>query len=285
MTRLLMLDWANLVPVPTSQPSRPPLVPTTLSEAAGDRWRIEVVEESASTNAALAERARDGEPAGAVLVAEHQTAGRGRLDRVWVTPARSALTFSALVDPAPVPLARWPWLPLLTGLAATEGVRRATGVAPLLKWPNDVLVEGEKLAGILVELVDRPAGATAVVGVGVNVSATRDELPVDTATSLLLVTGDEADRGALLVEVLSALADELARWRDAAGDPASGLRAAYLERCDTIGRQVRVDLPSGDPVVGRAVDVDGDGRLVVVTSTGPTSLGAGDVVHVRPEEQ
>ncbi|MDX6302770.1 MAG: BirA family transcriptional regulator, partial [Nocardioidaceae bacterium] len=99
------------------------------------RWRVEVLEESPSTNAALASRARAGEAPGLVLVAEHQTAGRGRLDRAWVTPPRAALTFSLLVSPVEVPLPRWPWLPLLTGVAVVDGVREATGVETSLKWP------------------------------------------------------------------------------------------------------------------------------------------------------
>jgi BirA family transcriptional regulator, biotin operon repressor / biotin---[acetyl-CoA-carboxylase] ligase len=271
--------------VTATEPGRPALDPTALSHAVGDRWRVDVVDESGSTNADLAERARAGEPVGAVLVAEHQTAGRGRLDRTWVTPARSALTLSVLISPDGVPLARWPWLPLLTGVAVADAVRRATGVAPMLKWPNDVLVKGAKLAGILVELVDRPGGGAAVIGIGINVSTTRAELPTDVATSLSLETGGEVDRAALLAELMSSLGDRLDGWHAVQGDPAAGLRADYLGLCDTIGRQVRVELPTGDSVTGRAVDLDADGRLVVMTTSGPASLGAGDVVHVRPEER
>ncbi len=114
---------------------------------------MEVVDEAPSTNALVVDRARRGEGHGLVVVAEHQTAGRGRLDRTWTTPARAALTLSLLVTPDEVPVARWPWLPLLTGLAVVEGVRRAGGPEVTLKWPNDVLLDGLKVGGILVERV------------------------------------------------------------------------------------------------------------------------------------
>ena len=235
--------------------------------------------ESPSTNAELTGRARDGEPAGLVLVTEHQTAGRGRLDRTWVTPPRAALTFSVLVRPDAITPARWPWLPLLTGMAVVDGVRRAVGVEALLKWPNDVLVAERKVAGILVERVDGPAGPAAVVGVGVNVSSTRGELPVGTATSLELSGAPSVDRSALLLAVLAAFSTRYDGWVDAAGQ---GPRPSYTRMCSTIGRDVRVELPSGVSLAGRAVDVDDDGRLLVHDGTRLHALGAGDVVHVRP---
>ena len=228
-------------------------------------------------------RAREGASEGLVVVAEHQTAGRGRLDRSWVTPARSALTMSVLLTPEEVPVARWPWLPLLAGVAVVDAVRRGCGVHAVLKWPNDVLIGPDKVAGILVERVDRTsrAAAGAVVGIGLNVSTTRAELPVRTATSLALAAGGPVDRTALLLHVLDALAEHYDPWRAAGGDAAVGLRAAYLSVCDTVGRDVRVDLPSGGHTQGRAEGIDGDGRLQVQTGTGLLSLGAGDVVHVR----
>jgi BirA family transcriptional regulator, biotin operon repressor / biotin---[acetyl-CoA-carboxylase] ligase len=238
------------------------------------------VAESPSTNADVAGRARAGEPDGLVVVTEHQTAGRGRLDRVWVTPARAALTFSLLVRPGGVPVARWPWLPLLTGLAVVHGLRRVAAVEAMLKWPNDVLVGEAKVAGILVERVDGPAdiGAAAVVGVGINVSSTRAELPVDTATSLEL-SGAVVDRTALLTSVLDSFTAVYDGWVDAAG---RGLRPSYLRACSTTGREVRVDLPGGGTLHGRAVDVDDDGRLLVDDGRRVHALGAGEVVHVRP---
>lgn len=249
----------------------------------GSRWSAEVLAQSPSTNAVVAERARAGADEGLVVVADHQTAGRGRLDRTWVTPPRSALTFSVLLTPEQVPVARWPWLPLLAGVAVVEGVRRATGLGCVLKWPNDVLLGDAKLAGILVERVERPGGAAAVVGIGLNVSTTAAELPVGTATSLLLGGAGEVDRADLLGHVLGALGEEYDAWRAAAGDASPRLRASYLGVCDTVGRDVRVDLPDGTVLAGRAAGVDTEGRLEVATATGKSVvLGAGDVVHVRP---
>lgn len=282
-----MLVCVNLVPVTTGQPSRPPLEPAsvaaTVADLAGSRWSVEVLAESPSTNAVLAARARADVVEGVVVVADHQTAGRGRLDRVWVTPPRSALTFSVLLAPDRVPVARWPWLPLLAGVAVVEGVRRATGLGCALKWPNDVLLGDAKLAGILVERVERPGGAGAIVGIGLNVSTTSAELPVDTATSLLLGGAGEVDRAALLGHVLAALGEEYDAWRAAAGDATGRLRTSYLGVCDTVGRDVRVALPDGTTLTGRATGIDAEGRLEVRTDTGGTTvLGAGDVVHVRP---
>jgi BirA family biotin operon repressor/biotin-[acetyl-CoA-carboxylase] ligase len=262
--------------VTPDQPSRPPLDAAALARPP---WRVEVVEESPSTNADVARRARDGEPAGLVVVTEHQTAGRGRLDRVWVTPPRAALTFSLLVTPGRVPTGRWPWLPLLAGLAVVEAVTDVAGVPALLKWPNDVLVDDRKVAGILVELVERGSGAAAVVGVGLNVSSTREELPVETATSLELAGAGRVDRSALLGGVLDRFTQLYDAWVGAEGE---GLRPAYARRCATIGRDVRVDLPTGQTLQGRALDVDDEGRLLVDDGGHVHALGAGDVVHVRP---
>ncbi|MGH3445870.1 MAG: biotin--[acetyl-CoA-carboxylase] ligase [Nocardioidaceae bacterium] len=277
-----MLACVNLDLVTVDHPDRPPLDPAAWS-GLDPPWRVEVLEQVASTNAALVERARNGAAEGLVLVTEHQTAGRGRLDRGWATPARAALTFSVLLRPVGVPAARWPWLPLLAGVAAAAAVRRE-GVRAAVKWPNDLLVEGRKLAGILLERVETTAGPAVVLGLGVNVSTTRAELPVPHATSLLLEGGVPVDRGALLAVVLAELAAGYGRWVADAGDPDGGLRASYLAVCETVGRDVRVEVPDGRTVRGRAVGVDGVGRLVVGTGGGEVTLGAGDVVHVgRPD--
>lgn len=264
---------------------RPPLDAGAVTGAlAGTRWRPEVLAASPSTNAVVAARLRDGEPEGLVVVADHQTAGRGRLDRSWVTPAGAALTFSVLLRPDAVPVARWPWLPLLTGVAVAEGVRRTVGLDVALKWPNDVVAGESKVSGILVERVEGPGGAGAVVGVGLNVSQAADELPVETATSLELASAAPVDRVPLLAGVLGALADRYDAWSRAGGGSDLGtddLHPAYTALCDTIGRPVRVQLPGGETVTGEAVGVDREGRLLVSTSRGVRALGAGDVVHVR----
>lgn len=268
--------------MPTDDATRPPLDQDRL--LAPDGWAVEVLPEAGSTNALAAERARAGAPEGTVVVTEHQTAGRGRLDRTWTTPPRAALTFSTVLRPATVPQAAWPWLPLLTGVAVVRGLAPA-GVAAGLKWPNDVLVGDRKLAGLLVERVETPTGPAAVVGIGLNASTTADELPVATATSVALETGAAVDRTALLGSLLAALAGEYAAWRAAPGtdEPGGGsLRASYAAACTTVGRRVRVHLPGDQELVGEAVGVDASGRLEVAGPDGVVAVGAGDVVHVRP---
>lgn len=242
------------------------------------RWDVRVVASTGSTNADLMAAARAGVPEGRVLVAEAQTAGRGRLGRAWVAPAGTALTFSVLLRPIDVPPARWGWLPLLAGLALAQAVPEPSGPTVTLKWPNDLLAGDRKVAGILVERVETPAGAAAVVGFGVNVSTGAADLPVPTATSLALAGAPAVERRTLLGATLHRLAGAYVAWRAAEGDAdRAGLRAEYARRCATIGRVVRVELPGGQVVAGRAEGVDVDGRLVV----DGRALAAGDVVHVR----
>ena len=238
--------------------------------------RVEVVDAAPSTNVLVAERARSGAAEGLVVVAEHQTSGRGRLDRSWETPARAALTFSVLLRPRVGPV-EWPWLPLMTGYAVCRALREA-GFEAGVKWPNDVLVGDGKVAGILVERVDTPTGPAAIVGVGLNVSTTREELPIEAATSLAIVAGAAPDRTDILLWVLGALREEYDAWQ--AGG-ATTLHAAYLRSCVTVGREVRVDLPGGGVLTGRATGIDPGGRLVVSGPDGEVAVGAGDVVHVR----
>lgn len=236
-------------------------------------WSVEVVEEAASTNVLVAQRARRGAGEGLVIVAEHQTAGRGRLDRTWETPARSALTLSLLLRPRTAAV-DWPWLPLLTGYAASLALRRL-GAAVVLKWPNDVLLENRKMAGILAERVETPGGPAVVVGIGLNVGMTREELPHDGATSLA-VQGLDVDR----TDLLSALLERLRVEYDAfqRGELAA-LRAAYTDACATVGREVRVELPAGGSLTGEATGIDEGGRLLVSGPTGVVPVSAGDVVH------
>ncbi|MFG2954740.1 biotin--[acetyl-CoA-carboxylase] ligase [Streptomyces sp. NPDC048291] len=246
---------------------------------------IEIVDRTGSTNSDLVARAVAGDAdEGAVLVAEEQTAGRGRLDRQWTAPARSGLFFSVLLKPAEVPVARWGWLPLLTGVAVATGLARGAGVDTALKWPNDLLVtvghEERKAGGILAE---RAGEDGVVVGVGINVTLRAAELPVPQAASLALAGAVSTDRETLLRAVLRSLEDWYGRWRGAGGDPgASGLQEAYAAGCATLGRTVRAELPGDRELVGEAVAIDGDGRLVIATKEGVQEpVGAGDIVHLR----
>ena len=154
-----------------------------------------------------------------------------------------------------------------------------------MKWPNDVLLgcrrdEERKVAGILVERVETPTGPAAVVGIGINVGMTADELPVPEATSLA-VAGDTPDRTELLGLVLDTLWDSYVAWQEGGEEAAARLAASYASACATVGRDVSVALPGGETLSGRAVGIDGSGRLVVSSGGERTAVGAGDVVHVR----
>ncbi|WP_326798010.1 biotin--[acetyl-CoA-carboxylase] ligase [Streptomyces sp. NBC_01808] len=269
---------------------RPPLNADALRRAlvrTGGLWTsLDVVEATGSTNADLAARAREGAPEGAVLVAEEQTAGRGRLERRWSAPPRSGLFFSVLLRPEGVPVSRWGWLPLLAGVAVATALPRAAGVDTALKWPNDVLVtvggEERKAGGILVERPDA-ASESVVLGIGINVTLRAGELPVPQAGSLALAGAKVTDRDPLLRAMLRSLERWYGSWRTAGGDPAGArLQETYAAGCATLGRQVRAELPGGTAVTGEAVAVDGDGRLVLATAAGLAEpVSAGDVVHLR----
>ncbi|MBB5939186.1 biotin--[acetyl-CoA-carboxylase] ligase [Streptomyces zagrosensis] len=303
---------------------RPPLNESALRRALvrpGGLWTaLDVLPRTGSTHSDLVARAAAGASEGQVLVAEEQTAGRGRLDRSWTAPPRSGLFFSVLLQPGPtVPVERWGWLPLLAGVATANAISHTAGVDTALKWPNDLLVtvhgEERKFGGILAERTPAPspAGARAgagggtsadrdageahtagtdasggaggvVVGVGLNVSLRAAELPVAGAGSLTLAGASEVDRDPLLRAVLRSLEQWYGEWRDAEGDPAaSRLQEAYATGCATLGRSVRALLPGERECVGEAVAIDGYGQLVIATEGGGReAVSAGDIVHLRP---
>jgi len=222
-------------------------------------WLAEV----GSTNDEVAGRARGGAAEGVVVVADRQTAGRGRRGRTWDAPAGSSLLVSVLLRPPAPHLAV-----VASGLAAVDACREAAGAATTLKWPNDLVAEGgAKLAGILAEAVG--GGDAVVVGLGLNVDW--GDVPLPAGATSLAGMGRPTDRTSLLVAYLVALES---RCRQA---PAP-LMADYRAACSTIGRQVRVELPGGRALEGTATAVDDDGRLVV----DGRAIAAGDVVHVRP---
>jgi len=170
------------------------------------------------------------------------------------------------------------WLPLLAGYATATAVRSVTGVRACLKWPNDVLIDDGKLAGILAER----SGEAVVIGIGLNMLGRPDSLPVPTATSLELHGARDTDRAELLTEILGQFEGWYLRWATACGNAdASGLRPRYLTLCRTIGKQVNVALPGGRTMSGLAADVDASGQLIVESGTGPVPVSAGDVIHVR----
>ncbi|MEU4421961.1 biotin--[acetyl-CoA-carboxylase] ligase [Actinoplanes sp. NPDC024001] len=274
---------------------RPPLSARALTRALvvpGGFWsRLDLRDETGSTNADAAEAARQGEPEGLVVVAESQVAGRGRRDRQWVSPPRAGLTLSVLLRPgaagpqrdwAPVPAAAFGWLPLLAGVTLRTAVTEVAGVEAALKWPNDLLVGDRKCAGILAEV----AGDAVVIGIGLNVSTRAEELPATTgvaATSLRVAGAEHLDRDPLLRALLRGLARWYQGWREAGGDAEMcGLLGEYQRGCATVGRTVRVLLPGGGELTGEALSVDRDGQLVIRTvDAGEHRVSAGDVLHVR----
>lgn len=274
---------------------RPPLREAALRralQAPDGPWRaIEVVAQTGSTNADVAARARAGEPAGLVLIADHQLAGRGRLDRTWTSPPRASITASVLLRPDAVGVHRLGWISLLAALAVARTLDRVCELRTGLKWPNDVLVrvddeEERKVCGILAEAVQGPPSTrgAVVLGLGLNVTQAAAELPVPGATSLRLAGAATTDRDPVLRACLRELAARYDDFLAAGGDPgASGLAADYRRACVTVGREVRLELPGERVVEGVAEGVDDDGRLVVRPHGGdaPTAYAAGDVVHTR----
>lgn len=238
---------------------------------------LRVASSSASTNSDLLARAADpAVPSFAVLLTRDQTAGRGRLDRSWVAPAGTALALSVLVRGALAhPLASW--LPLLAGLTLAEALDDVAPGRVQVKWPNDLLLEGRKVCGILVEV--GPGGGDAVIGSGLNLEQTAEQLPVATATSLALagVSLTAAQLDAVVAGYLRRLRNEI----EVPG-PAERLRERVLARCATIGRAVSVVLADGSTLIGTGSGLDAAGRLEVVAADGRiVTVAVGDVTHAR----
>jgi BirA family transcriptional regulator, biotin operon repressor / biotin---[acetyl-CoA-carboxylase] ligase len=240
---------------------------------------IDVVESTGSTNADLIARAADPRADRQVLIAETQDHARGRYDRAWSSPPRAQISMSILVRLHDIDPEVLGWLPLLTGVAVVDAVRATTGVNANLKWPNDVLVDGRKLAGILAEIAAVGETPAVVVGVGLNVSLTQDELPVPHAISLTLAGAPDVERTALAQSMLREFARQFTRWQTANWD-VTALAADYRERCITLGAQVRAELPGGEILAGTATDIDSSGRLLI----DGRAVSAGDVTHLRPAQ-
>lgn len=269
-----------------------------LSAAATERFEIR--EECGSTNTELVRLASgiDSEawPDFSVLVTDNQTDGRGRLGRVWIAPAGQTLAISVLLRPRiaggrPLGIEHYGWLPLIAGLAMTRAVATLVPSHSVrLKWPNDVQVDGAKVAGLLAELLpgaNPTAGSAVVMGAGLNLNIPRAGLPTTTSTSLVLndpvALGDElADRA--LAAYLVELRTLSSAFLESGGDPkSSGVHAQLDEVCSTLGQRVKVQLPDGNMLLGTATAIDDTGRLSVQTDDGVQAVAAGDVTHLRYE--
>lgn len=260
---------------------RAPLDPTVLREQLGDEWRrLDVIDETGSTNADLLARAAAGEDiAGGVLLAEYQNSGRGRHGRQWSAAPRSQIAISVGVSARGVAPDAWGWLPLLTGVAVIDAVSAVCDVQPGLKWPNDVLVGSGKLAGILAEVAS-PA-PVIVVGLGLNVTLSAEEAPDPRATSLSMLGVADIDRTVLAAKFLDALGARIRQWR-ATGGADDGLIGDYRRHSLTLGKEVNASLPGDRAVVGTARDIDPLGRLIIDTGTDEVTVAAGDITHLRP---
>jgi len=245
--------------------------------------------ETDSTNRVVLELARGGEAEGAVVVADHQTAGRGRLGRTWQAPPGASLLVTVLLRP-PIPVEDAHLVSIAAALAAADACAAVAGVHPGLKWPNDLVIERDgatrKIAGLLAESIVRGGRVDAVaLGMGLNVQWP-SPLPEDLAsiaTALNHEAGHDVDRDAVLAGWLECLADRYARLTAAGGTDA--LLAAYRVACVTLGRRVRVEL-DGAALLGTATDITREGHLVVIGDGDADRhvVAAGDVVHVRPAE-
>lgn len=247
-----------------------------------DIFEVRRFDQLGSTNTHLLEQARAGAPEGTVVVADHQSAGRGRLGRRWEAPPGTCLLVSVLLRPVTGPEER-PLATTAVALAAVEACQVVAGVSPDVKWPNDLVVADRKLAGVLAEADPGagggPEGSVAVVvGLGLNIEWPGP--PGVGGTCLAHLTGRSLDRDRLLDAWLCALAPRVVALRSADGrlDLAQELR----ERCSTLGRPVRVELVDGSVVEGTATGLSDGGHLVVGTASGPVVITAGDVIHLRP---
>lgn len=239
---------------------------------------FEYLEQTGSTNKDLLAGA-EGLPEFYVLATDFQTAGKGRMDRAWEANPGSSVMASILLRPQFTQSSGIGWLSLLTALAITRAISNL-GLAPKIKWPNDVLIQEKKVSGILAEVANDLS--CVVIGFGINVNQSAQQLPVDTATSLLLENAGAVNRDQLLAAVIENIQSLYLELSNAGGDAtASGLRQAILELSATVGSQVSVEFPDGKKTFGLAKDIDETGRLVVVTQNETLSVSAGDVLHLR----
>ena len=250
---------------------RAPLDENVISNALqSNYWRVRLLPEVSSTQDILKDKLVSN---GDCVVTEYQSAGRGRLDRSFVSPSHAALLFSFFITPKR-PEDMWGAVPLLAGMTVAQTLNEISSSENFsTKWPNDVIATTGKVAGILCERYS----TGIIVGIGINVSTLQEELPVPTATSLYLSTGVEFDRNVLLAALLNNFAEIFGEW-----DTGADFRESYRQTSETLGRRVEVQLPhaAGDQAAasGVATDVDSDGALIL---DGGRRITVGDIIHLR----
>ena len=249
---------------------RTPLDEAEINSKITPYWRVSVVELTGSTQNDLLQLvesniALDGQ----VIVTEFQSNGRGRLDRTFEAPAKSALLFSFYIKPRKQ-RSEWGFIPLIAGLSLVRAITTIdTAMNVSLKWPNDLLINEKKCAGIIAQTSQEGI----VVGIGLNVSMTSNELPVPNATSLAIEGSTITDRNLLLSQILNTFAELFEAWEEG-----SELLNEYANASSTIGKKVRIDLPGGENIEATVAHISHSGELVLDNGR---HVSAGDVIHLR----
>ncbi len=249
---------------------RPPLDSAVISQKISQYWRVSVVEVTGSTQDDLSALvSRNEVTSGEVLVAEYQSAGRGRLDRTFDAPQSSALLFSLYLQPKREK-SEWSFLPLLAGLVSTFAMSELDPrFTAELKWPNDLQIAGKKLGGIIAQATSNGV----ILGLGINVGMDRSELPVEHATSLQIEDFAVLDRNLILASILNTFEELIGRWEDG-----EDLRHLYRERSATLNQKIQVELPTGENTSGLAEDISPAGELILEDGQ---RITVGDIVHLR----
>jgi len=246
---------------------RAPLDQAEINRIITPYWRVMVVELTRTTQGDLVQLVRDGKAkVGEVIVAEYQTAGRGRLDRSFEADKGTALLFSFYIQ-SQRNRDDWGWIPLIAGYSVAKSLQSFNAV---VKWPNDVLINGKKVSGLIAEVV----GEGVVIGIGVNVGMEKNQLPVDTATSLLVEGGKEFTRNELICDILEEFQEQFFQWDQGIDE----IQPLYRQLSATIGTLVRVEYPGGASQHGTAAGVSETGALILDDGT---HVQSADVIHLR----
>lgn len=268
-----MQIWAHaltVLVVGTNAP-RAPLDQSVITSELSQYWRVSVVDLTTSTQDEIMKKISNSSVINnEVVVAEFQSSGRGRLDRIFVAPKSSALLFSFNFQPKRIQ-SDWGFLSLVTGMAVARSLNSFTtsAVPVTLKWPNDLLIGDKKLGGIIAEV----NANSVIIGVGINIEMSAEELPVENATSLLISGASGVDRNKILAKILNELESALTSW-----DSGEIFVDRYREVSSTLGKQVRVHLPDGKVIESRAMDIDPSGGLILENGE---RITVGDVIHLR----
>ena len=249
---------------------RTPLDEAKVNSKIAPYWRVSVVELTGSTQNDLLHLVESmSVSSGQVIVTEYQSSGRGRLDRTFEAPAMSALLFSFYIEPLR-PRTEWGFIPLIAGLSLFRAITKLDSeISASLKWPNDFIIKERKCAGIIAQSTNKGI----VIGIGLNVSMTSEELPVPSATSLAIEGSKISDRNLLLCQILNTFVEDFEAWEEG-----SDLCNEYISVSSTVGKKVRIELPGGENLEANAAHISKNGELILDSGK---HVSAGDVIHLR----